>query len=90
MPVVMKVNHVFDDRIAGAVGKYVVWFDPNKPTEPLGGFSPHLAKAKRFKDHLEAMEFWRQQRTIDGGLRKDGEPDRPLTAFGVELISVTM
>lgn len=90
MPVVIKVNHVFDDRIADTVGKYVVWFDPNKPTEPLGGFSSDIAKAKRFEDHGEALEFWRQQRTINGGYRPDGKPDRPLTAFGVELVNVAM
>jgi hypothetical protein len=39
----------------------------------------HVWEAKRFRDASEALEYWRQE----NGVRADGEPNRPLTAFTV-------
>lgn len=68
-------------------GQYVAAYDPTY--HPLG--QPYAGgilevtddprKALRFPDALAATEKWRQSY----GLRPDGKPNRPLTAWTVEL-----
>jgi len=41
--------------------------------------------AMRFDDVGEAMEFWRRQSTVMP-FRPDGKPNRPLTAFTIEIL----
>jgi len=43
------------------------------------------AQALRFRDVLEAMEYWRRQSTVRP-LRPDGLPNRPLTAYTIEVV----
>lgn len=50
----------------------------------FGEFTRDIAKARKFKDAGEAMEFWRTISTVRPR-RADGEPNRPLTALSVEL-----
>jgi hypothetical protein len=46
-----------------------------------------INQAAHFADAAEALEFWRtQSRTVP--FRDDGEPNRPLTAFTVEMVPV--
>jgi len=45
-----------------------------------------ITKAKHFADQFEAMNFWRTESPY--GNRADGKPDRPLTAFTVEIVPV--
>lgn len=42
------------------------------------------ADARRFDTFAEAVECWRQQSTVSP-FRPDGLPNRPLTAFTVEI-----
>ena len=42
------------------------------------------AEAMTFKDGAEAMQFWRQQ-SKSRPKRRDGKPNRPLTAYSVEI-----
>ena len=68
-------------------GQYVMVYDPTyhpEGEEYDGGIlevTPNLAEARQFGDLVEAAEYWRQSY----GLRPDGEPNRPLTAFHVEI-----
>jgi len=39
------------------------------------------AKARQFQSAIEAIELWR----AEYGLRLDGKPNRPLTAYSVEI-----
>ena len=69
---------------------YVIQYDPN--FVPAGGeydggsllVDPDVSKARRFASPSEALEYWRQSH----GIRPDGEPNRPLTAYNAEVIKV--
>jgi hypothetical protein len=43
------------------------------------------AEARRFPDVVDAMEYWRRQSEVRP-LRPDGLPNRPLTAYTVEVV----
>lgn len=45
------------------------------------------AEAMSFENMTQAMEVWRTQSKVRP-LREDGKPNRPLTAFTVELVQV--
>ncbi len=63
-------------------GKYVVDYDP-KPREDKEGTFIHLivtddpAHARQFADPGEALKLWR----ASWGIRADGKPNAPLTAY---------
>ena len=69
-------------------GKYLVEYDPT-PTEDERGEFVHLvvtddrAEALQFPSTAEAYECWRA--VSKKGPRADGMPDRPLTAYCVEI-----
>lgn len=71
-------------------GQYVVRYDPCPFVEPDGQPSVLLdttadvVKAKRYPDLTAAV---REYRAV-GGIRADGLPDRPMTAFNAEFIPV--
>ena len=44
--------------------------------------SPDERDARQFVDVKAAVEYWRQGH----GIRADGKPNRPLTAFNVEIV----
>lgn len=60
--------------------------DMTLPNAVLGWFTEDIDKAKRFKDLGEALEYWKTERKRDG-LRPDGKPNRPLTAFTISIIN---
>lgn len=70
-------------------GAYVVEYDPwRKGVSPSGHLMTcHLIvtrnpdKAKVYASSKEAFEEWKR----DAGVRPDGEPNRPLTAYNVEI-----
>ncbi|HTA42645.1 MAG TPA: hypothetical protein VK789_09370 [Bryobacteraceae bacterium] len=70
--------HPYDDM-------YLLQYDPT--VRPDGMILLEVvsdpACAKRFADAGEALEEWRRS---NGRLRPDGKPDRPLTAFTVDII----
>jgi hypothetical protein len=43
--------------------------------------------ARRFRSPVEALDFWRQQSTVRP-LRPDGKPNRPLTAYSIEVVKL--
>jgi hypothetical protein len=71
-------------------GKYVLEYDPTRPgVSPDGeAMIAHLRvtedpnAARQFQDAGEALAFWK----LAHGLRPDGAPNRPLTAFTVEIL----
>jgi hypothetical protein len=70
-------------------GQYLEWYDPERPaSKELAGFTRDITKAKRFPSLVEFHAEWTRVRKRGGGLRDDGRPDRPLTAFTVEMVTV--
>lgn len=74
-------------------GQYLEWFDlddhaPNQPY-PAGyvHFTSTLERALRFDTAKDALDTWKTQSTLSP-LRPDGLPNRPLTAFSMEILSV--
>lgn len=78
-------------------GQYLKIYDPDKVGYDVLG-RPMLAyvvttkdpsKAMQFADQLAAWECWRQ---LSGKqpIREDGHPNRPLTAFTVEMLSLEL
>lgn len=71
-------------------GKFLVEYDPSRlGVSPAGHeLNAHLlvtddpAQALNFSDLITAMKYVRQSY----GMRVDGEPNRPLTAFDLEFI----
>lgn len=71
-------------------GQYVVHYDPVCPSTAPDGTAlpftlettPDLAQARRFDTGGEAWEYYRRD---TGWAREDGRPDRPLTAWAVEV-----
>ncbi len=68
-------------------GKWVAEYDPTRHT-PSGGYDGGILKvtsdpekALKFDNAAEAFEKWRQAYRM----RPDGEPNRPLTAFSVQV-----
>lgn len=67
---------------------YVREYDPTvrKPSGEYDGgilkVTDDPAHAREFATVAEAVEYWRQPY----GLRPDGEPNRPLTAWTVEVL----
>lgn len=49
--------------------------------------TPFPEQARKFKDFNEAVSYWRQQSTVIP-YRSDGKPNRPLTAYNVEILDL--
>lgn len=72
-------------------GTYLMHYDPS-PIEMKEGdcrldVTDSVLKAKIFKDPVEALELWKAVDTRQP-FRSDGKPNRPLTAFAVEIVPV--
>ena len=73
-----------------AAGAYVARFDPDggdpSVVYPTGTLetTPHAGRALRFATAGEAWACW-QERSRRTPTRPDGKPNRPLTAFMVEI-----
>lgn len=89
-PVVIKIVGDSLGRPTSHDGKYVLEFRAGTMDRHgvlHGGIlrsSPERFEALKFPSALEALEFWRQA----NGLRPDGKPNRPLTAFTIEIQSL--
>lgn len=68
-------------------GQYVKQYDPtfHPQGEPYDGgllvVTPNRDEARQFESTAEALAYWRQSH----GIREDGQPNRPLTAFDCEI-----
>ena len=89
---VIKIIGLADGQASSFEGMYVGNFDPSH-SPPLGHWpqtscildvTPRKDEAKAYNDAAAAWEDWRR---IDERLptRPDGKPNRPLTAFTVEI-----
>jgi hypothetical protein len=68
-------------------GLYLKNFTPDADLEGRGMIETcaSVEDAKSFMTSSAALEFWRQQSRIRP-LRPDGKPNRPLTAYTVEIL----
>lgn len=66
-------------------GQWLKAYDPNaRDGRGTVVGTTHRKEAMRFADMLAAMKFWRQTSTVLP-VRPDGMPNRPLTAFTIEV-----
>lgn len=69
-------------------GDYLEWSDPNALFgKGDDGWTPDLAKAKRFPSFEAAVACWEAQSTLVPR-RSDGKPNRPMMAYTVTIKEV--
>lgn len=71
-----------DGRICEWEGFYLKSFTPFDKIK--GEWTPSLDEAKKYPSLIAASEEWR----FAIGTRPDSRPDRPLTAFSIEILPV--
>ena len=83
--ITIRLLHLVTGPATEFDGQYVVDYDPTPLDngDVLLSTSAEAAGARHFESVGEALEFWRQESTK--GPRPDGKPDRPLTAYTVEI-----
>lgn len=83
----MRIAGYADGTDVSFAGQYLKSYNPDAPGEEyLAEFTDRVEDAMKFTDAGAVLTEWKRQRMVDGGLRSDGKPDRPLTAFTVEVI----
>jgi hypothetical protein len=66
-------------------GRFIASYEDTACGRGTMTFSNYFAGALRFTTAREALSYWRQiSRTVP--VRPDGRPNRPLTAFTVEIV----
>jgi hypothetical protein len=92
--VIIRIAGLVSGKASDFDGMFVVDYDPT--TLPDGITSTKLqvtndpSKARRFSSAAEAMEFYRQVSPNEPARYWDGKPNRPLTAFNVVLLPVSV
>jgi hypothetical protein len=86
MTCAIRVVALADGRRCWMAGHYLSKFDFDAAAgRGRGWWTTRLGNALHFDDPGAAMAFWKtQSRTVP--LRDDGKPNRPLTAFTVEIV----
>lgn len=66
-------------------GIYLEWFRPENLEKglPMICFTESKDQARRFDNMAELMECW----CTAIGTRADGQPDRPLTAYSISIVT---
>jgi hypothetical protein len=82
VPYVIRLVARADGSKSARAGKYIVRYVPSPFGRDVLTVSPSISAAKHFPDPAAAHAFWRQQQ----GMRADGLPNRPLTAWTVEIL----
>jgi hypothetical protein len=69
-------------------GDFLEWSDPDA-NHGFGddGWTPDLAKAKKFESFAAAAACWNAQSKVRP-IRSDGKPNKPLTAYSVTIETV--
>lgn len=69
-------------------GQYLKWYNPEVPVnDVMAEWTDKFEDAKQYPTFQHAVSDWKRQRMFDGGLRLwDLQPDRPLTAFNIEIL----
>ena len=91
---VMRIVGLVSGAPTAFDGEWLVNYDATCPgLDPEGQpmsvtleTTPDVAAAKRFESVAAAHELWT---TATGRIRPDGKPDRPFTAFNIEVVSLT-
>jgi hypothetical protein len=85
MSYTIKVLQVASTGATPAKALWIRSYTPPHPADRYGTGHLELTdkpeRALRFPDSPAAFKFWKQQY----GRRRDGKPNRPLTAFTVEI-----
>jgi hypothetical protein len=82
MSVVIRLVARANGARSQRAGKYIARYVPSPFGRDILVVSTDVGRAKRFEDHTAAHAFWTQQH----GMRADGLPNRPLTAWTVEIL----
>lgn len=85
MKFVIKILCLADGTRTRFDNKFVKVFDPDEFNGR--GYlttTPDVGEAKQFDNHVEAFDFWQQQSKVRPN-RRDGQPNRPLTAYNVAI-----
>ena len=90
MSYVIRILSLVNGERSSFDNEYVFEYDPHY-TDPVYGYdggnlvtTPDPDKALKFEDAKSAFELWRASH----GTQPDGKPNRPLTAFTVEIVPV--
>lgn len=83
LKVVAAVGQV-DEPNGDPAGAYIKSFEWGPENRGIAGLTGDPLEALQFDDAGKALDFWRQDR----GLRPDGMPNRPLTAFTCEIVDL--
>lgn len=84
MPYTIKIIGNTLDIPGPEDGKYLKEFHPDTDAHGKLIVTSNRDEAMQFEDGGEAWKFWQQQ-SKRFPLRLDGKPNRPLTAFTVEI-----
>lgn len=89
MPAVIRIAGWPRPEPCPVAGAYVAFFDPegDDDGESIYRFTYEPGEAFHYASLEEATNAWRAIRTRDG-LRPDGKPSRPLTAFTVSIFEI--
>lgn len=82
----IRASAISSELLPGVVYLHDFDFDA-RDGRGKGVFTPDMAAAMLFENAGEAMTFWRTQSTVRP-LRPDGKPNRPLTAYTVEIVTL--
>lgn len=67
-------------------GQFLKSYEPNGDSVlGLGEWTNNVKEAIKYKTFNFAFETWKAERTVNPIKRIDGKPDRPLTAFNIEI-----
>lgn len=94
MTYVIRFVALADGRPGVYAGLYLAHYDAAYIHPTLGYDGGRLevtddpSRALRFADAAAAAEKWKEQAPPPYDLRPDGQPNRPLTAFTVEVLKI--
>lgn len=88
MTVIMRIIGAADGTPTGFEDTFLLNANPDGD-EGRGTLSVtrRIERAKHFETQAEALACWKAQSTTHP-LRPDGKPNRPLTAFTVEILTL--
>ena len=87
MTCIILIHCAADGRSTSLDGEYLVGYEDAGDHVGLVATTAEISDAKLFANLTEAVEFWKQQSVLCP-IRPDGKPNRPLTAFTIEVIPV--
>lgn len=87
--VLIKIIGLANGGYHPRIGQYVVAFDPTVGADGMVFLETTAdpTRATRYADFAAAFELWRAV-SPNRPVRSDGKPNRPMTIFTVEFVSV--